>query len=82
MGGSAQHHAPLTATHLLIGCVAISGIPPLGGLLEQDEIPRPGLQTPSPLLWAVGFPHRLGMTALHVRLYSHLEGRSEAPMPL
>ena len=67
MGGLRQK-MPITAITFLIGCVAISGIPPLAGFWSKDEILGQAFNT-YPLLWAVGFL-TAGMTAFYMfRLY-------------
>jgi NAD(P)H-quinone oxidoreductase subunit 5 len=59
---------PITAITFFIGCVAISGIPPLAGFWSKDEILGQAFNT-YPLLWAVGFL-TAGMTAFYMfRLY-------------
>ena len=67
MGGLRQK-MPITAITFFIGCVAISGIPPLAGFWSKDEILGQAFNT-YPLLWAVGFL-TAGMTAFYMfRLY-------------
>lgn len=67
MGGLRQH-MPVTAITFLIGCVAISGIPPLAGFWSKDEILGVAFAS-FPLLWVVGFL-TAGMTAFYMfRLY-------------
>ncbi|APD47654.1 MULTISPECIES: NAD(P)H-quinone oxidoreductase subunit 5 [Synechococcaceae] len=66
--GGLRKHMPVTATTFLIGCVAISGIPPLAGFWSKDEILGQAFNA-FPLLWAVGFL-TAGMTAFYMfRLY-------------
>ena len=61
-------HAFFKATTFFIGCVAISGIPPLAGFWSKDEILGQAFGS-FPLLWAVGF-FTAGMTAFYMfRLY-------------
>ncbi|EAU75008.1 NAD(P)H-quinone oxidoreductase subunit 5 [Synechococcus sp. RS9916] len=67
MGGLRQK-MPITAITFFIGCVAISGIPPLAGFWSKDEILGQAFNT-YPVLWAVGFL-TAGMTAFYMfRLY-------------
>ena len=67
MGGLRQF-MPVTSITFLIGCVAISGIPPLAGFWSKDEILGQAFNT-YPLLWVVGFL-TAGMTAFYMfRLY-------------
>ncbi|NQV10475.1 MAG: NAD(P)H-quinone oxidoreductase subunit 5 [Cyanobacteria bacterium] len=66
--GGLRRHMPVTATTFLIGCVAISGIPPLAGFWSKDEILGQAFNA-FPLLWGVGFV-TAGMTAFYMfRLY-------------
>ncbi|MCP9820505.1 NAD(P)H-quinone oxidoreductase subunit 5 [Synechococcus sp. Cruz-9H2] len=67
MGGLRQF-MPVTAITFLIGCVAISGIPPLAGFWSKDEILGQAFNS-YPVLWVVGFL-TAGMTAFYMfRLY-------------
>ncbi|MFZ4804260.1 MAG: NAD(P)H-quinone oxidoreductase subunit 5 [Synechococcus lacustris] len=66
--GGLRKHMPITAITFFIGCVAISGIPPLAGFWSKDEILGVAFGS-YPLLWAVGF-FTAGMTAFYMfRLY-------------
>jgi NAD(P)H-quinone oxidoreductase subunit 5 len=66
--GGLRKKMPITAITFLIGCVAISGIPPLAGFWSKDEILGQAFQT-FPVLWVVGFL-TAGMTAFYMfRLY-------------
>jgi NAD(P)H-quinone oxidoreductase subunit 5 len=66
--GGLRAYMPITAITFLIGCVAISGIPPLAGFWSKDEILGQAFHT-YPLLWAAGFL-TAGMTAFYMfRLY-------------
>lgn len=66
--GGLRKKMPITATTFFIGCVAISGIPPLAGFWSKDEILGQAFGS-FPLLWAVGFL-TAGMTAFYMfRLY-------------
>ena len=67
MGGLRQK-MPITAITFFIGCIAISGIPPLAGFWSKDEILGQAFNS-FPLLWLVGFL-TAGMTAFYMfRLY-------------
>jgi len=66
--GGLRRTMPITAITFLIGCVAISGIPPLAGFWSKDEILGQAFNS-YPLLWAVGLL-TAGMTAFYMfRLY-------------
>ncbi|MCP9916489.1 NAD(P)H-quinone oxidoreductase subunit 5 [Cyanobium sp. ATX 6F1] len=66
--GGLRKYMPVTAITFLIGCVAISGIPPLAGFWSKDEILGVAFAS-YPLLWVVGFL-TAGMTAFYMfRLY-------------
>ena len=66
--GGLRKFMPVTSTTFLIGCVAISGIPPLAGFWSKDEILGQAFNS-FPLLWAMGFI-TAGMTAFYMfRLY-------------
>ncbi|WP_413295495.1 NAD(P)H-quinone oxidoreductase subunit 5 [Synechococcus sp. MIT S9452] len=66
--GGLRKKMPITASTFFIGCVAISGIPPLAGFWSKDEILGQAFGS-FPLLWAVGFL-TAGMTAFYMfRLY-------------
>jgi NAD(P)H-quinone oxidoreductase subunit 5 len=66
--GGLRKKMPITASTFFIGCVAISGIPPLAGFWSKDEILGQAFGS-FPLLWAVGF-FTAGMTAFYMfRLY-------------
>ncbi|WP_269622226.1 NAD(P)H-quinone oxidoreductase subunit 5 [Prochlorococcus marinus] len=67
MGGLRQK-MPITAITFLIGCIAISGIPPLAGFWSKDEILGQAFHS-FPILWLAGFL-TAGMTAFYMfRLY-------------
>ena len=67
MGGLRQK-MPITSITFFIGCIAISGIPPLAGFWSKDEILGQAFNS-YPLLWVVGFL-TAGMTAFYMfRLY-------------
>ena len=66
--GGLRKKMPITAITFLIGCIAISGIPPLAGFWSKDEILGQAFGT-FPILWVVGFL-TAGMTAFYMfRLY-------------
>jgi NAD(P)H-quinone oxidoreductase subunit 5 len=66
--GGLRKHMPITASTFFIGCVAISGIPPLAGFWSKDEILGVAFGT-FPLLWVAGFV-TAGLTAFYMfRLY-------------
>ncbi len=66
--GGLRKKMPITSITFLIGCVAISGIPPLAGFWSKDEILGQAFNT-FPFLWAIGFL-TAGMTAFYMfRLY-------------
>ena len=59
---------PFTSITFLIGCIAISGIPPLAGFWSKDEILGNAFVS-FPAFWFVGFM-TAGMTAFYMfRLY-------------
>ena len=66
--GGLRKKMPFTSTTFLIGCVAISGIPPLAGFWSKDEILGNAFIS-FPAFWFVGFL-TAGMTAFYMfRLY-------------
>ena len=66
--GGLRKKMPITSLTFLVGCVAISGIPPLAGFWSKDEILGEAFNS-FPILWAVGFM-TAGMTAFYMfRLY-------------
>ena len=66
--GGLRKHMPITASTFFIGCVAISGIPPLAGFWSKDEILGVAFGQ-FPLLWVAGFA-TAGLTAFYMfRLY-------------
>jgi NAD(P)H-quinone oxidoreductase subunit 5 len=66
--GGLRRYMPITSSTFLIGCIAISGLPPLAGFWSKDEILGEAFGS-FPLLWAVGFL-TAGMTAFYMfRLY-------------
>ena len=66
--GGLRRKMPVTAATFFIGCLAISGIPPLAGFWSKDEILGQAFAA-APLLWAVGWL-TAGLTAFYMfRLY-------------
>ncbi len=66
--GGLRKKMPITAVTFLIGCIAISGIPPLAGFWSKDEILGQAFIS-FPVLWFIGFL-TAGMTAFYMfRLY-------------
>ena len=66
--GGLRKFMPITASTFFIGCVAISGIPPLAGFWSKDEILGQAFAS-VPVLWVAGFL-TAGLTAFYMfRLY-------------
>jgi NAD(P)H-quinone oxidoreductase subunit 5 len=66
--GGLRKYMPITATTFLIGCVAISGIPPFAGFWSKDEILGAAFAT-NPFLWGVAWL-TAGITAFYMfRMY-------------
>ncbi len=66
--GGLRKKMPFTSSTFLIGCIAISGIPPLAGFWSKDEILGSAFIS-FPAFWFVGFL-TAGMTAFYMfRLY-------------
>ena len=66
--GGLRKKMPYTSTTFFIGCIAISGIPPLAGFWSKDEILGNAFIS-FPAFWFVGFL-TAGMTAFYMfRLY-------------
>tara|TARA_Y100001968_G_scaffold148214_1_gene135572 strand:- start:54 stop:1724 length:1671 start_codon:yes stop_codon:yes gene_type:complete len=66
--GGLRKKMPITSITFFIGCIAISGIPPLAGFWSKDEILGQAFNT-FPILWFIGFL-TAGMTAFYMfRLY-------------
>jgi NAD(P)H-quinone oxidoreductase subunit 5 len=66
--GGLRKYMPITSSTFFIGCLAISGIPPLAGFWSKDEILGQAFGS-FPVLWAAGFI-TAGMTAFYMfRLY-------------
>ena len=66
--GGLRKKMPFTSSTFLIGCIAISGIPPLAGFWSKDEILGNAFIS-FPIFWLIGFL-TAGMTAFYMfRLY-------------
>ncbi|MEC4812759.1 MAG: NAD(P)H-quinone oxidoreductase subunit 5 [Scytonema sp. PMC 1069.18] len=66
--GGLRKYMPVTAITFLIGCLAISGIPPFAGFWSKDEILGAAFNA-NPVLWAVGWL-TAGITAFYMfRMY-------------
>tara|TARA_B100000575_G_scaffold223007_1_gene183410 strand:- start:1288 stop:2208 length:921 start_codon:yes stop_codon:yes gene_type:complete len=66
--GGLRKKMPFTSITFLIGCIAISGIPPLAGFWSKDEILGNAFMS-FPAFWFIGFM-TAGMTAFYMfRLY-------------
>jgi NADH-quinone oxidoreductase subunit L len=64
MGGLARK-IPITYTTMLIGSVAIAGVPPLAGFFSKDEILGGAFKNGFLWVWAIGFVVA-GMTAFYM----------------
>jgi NADH-quinone oxidoreductase subunit L len=64
MGGLSRR-IPITYATMLIGSLAIAGIPPLAGFFSKDEILGESFQLGVLLVWAVGF-FVAGLTAFYM----------------
>lgn len=53
--GGLRSKLPITYLTMLIGTIAIAGIPPFAGFFSKDEILWKAWSQGSPLLWAIGF---------------------------
>ena len=73
--GGLRKYMPVTAITFLIGCLAISGIPPFAGFWSKDEILGNAFAA-NPVLWGVGWL-TAGITAFYMfRMYfSTFEGK-------
>ncbi|MBW4664906.1 MAG: NAD(P)H-quinone oxidoreductase subunit 5 [Chroococcus sp. CMT-3BRIN-NPC107] len=74
MMGGLRKYMPFTSITFLIGCLAISGLPPFAGFWSKDEILGQAFAA-NPLLWAIGYL-TAGITAFYMfRMYfSTFEG--------
>ncbi len=72
--GGLRKYMPATAITFLIGCLAISGIPPFAGFWSKDEILGSAFEA-NPALWFIGWA-TAGITAFYMfRMYfSTFEG--------
>jgi len=67
--GGLKKYMPVTNITFLIGCIAISGIPPFSGFFSKDEILAAAYSV-NPVYWALGVIGA-GMTAFYMfRLYA------------
>jgi NAD(P)H-quinone oxidoreductase subunit 5 len=73
--GGLRKYMPVTGLTFLIGCLAISGIPPFAGFWSKDEILGAAYAS-NPLLWFIGWV-TAGITAFYMfRMYfSTFEGK-------
>jgi NAD(P)H-quinone oxidoreductase subunit 5 len=73
--GGLRKYMPATSITFLIGCLAISGVPPFAGFWSKDEILGAAFAA-NPLLWFVGWV-TAGITAFYMfRMYfSTFEGQ-------
>ncbi|MBD2666671.1 proton-translocating NADH-quinone oxidoreductase, chain L [Richelia sinica FACHB-800] len=73
--GGLRKYMPVTGFTFLIGCLAISGIPPFAGFWSKDEILGAAFAA-NPLLWFIGWL-TAGITAFYMfRMYfSTFEGK-------
>jgi NAD(P)H-quinone oxidoreductase subunit 5 len=68
MMGGLRKYMPVTATTFLIGCLAISGMPPFAGFWSKDEI-LGSAYAANPVLWVLGWL-TAGITAFYMfRMY-------------
>ncbi|MBH8576883.1 NAD(P)H-quinone oxidoreductase subunit 5 [Nostocaceae cyanobacterium CENA369] len=66
--GGLRKYMPITGITFLIGCLAISGIPPFAGFWSKDEILGKAFEA-NPLLWLIGWL-TAGITAFYMfRMY-------------
>ncbi|BAZ52345.1 proton-translocating NADH-quinone oxidoreductase, chain L [Nostoc sp. NIES-4103] len=66
--GKLRKYMPITGITFLIGCLAISGIPPFAGFWSKDEILGKAFEA-NPLLWLIGWV-TAGITAFYMfRMY-------------
>jgi NAD(P)H-quinone oxidoreductase subunit 5 len=79
--GGLRKYMPATAITFLIGCLAISGIPPFAGFWSKDEILGAAFAA-NPVLWAIGWA-TAGVTAFYMfRMYfSTFEGKFRGHEP-
>lgn len=66
--GGLRKYMPVTGITFLIGCLAISGVPPFAGFWSKDEILGNAFEV-NPLLWLIGWL-TAGITAFYMfRMY-------------
>jgi NAD(P)H-quinone oxidoreductase subunit 5 len=66
--GGLRKYMPLTSASFLVGCLAISGIPPFAGFWSKDEILGQAFAA-NPALWTIGWL-TAGITAFYMfRMY-------------
>ncbi len=66
--GGLRKYMPITGITFLIGCLAISGVPPFAGFWSKDEILGQAFEA-NPLLWLIGWL-TAGITAFYMfRMY-------------
>src|ERR1035437_3711751 len=63
--GGLWRKIPITYTTMLIGAVAISGVPPLAGFFSKDEVLGGAFKNGFQWVWAIGFVVA-GMTAFYM----------------
>jgi NADH-quinone oxidoreductase subunit L len=67
--GGLKKYLPVTHITFLLGCIAISGIPPFSGFFSKDEI-LAAAYAHNPIYWAIGV-FTAGLTAFYMfRLYA------------
>ena len=67
--GGLKKYLPVTHFTFLIGCIAISGIPPFSGFFSKDEILAAAFEK-NPVYWGIGVA-TAGLTAFYMfRLYA------------
>jgi NADH-quinone oxidoreductase subunit L len=67
--GGLKKYLPVTHLTFLIGCIAISGIPPFSGFFSKDEILAAAFEK-NPVYWGIGVA-TAGLTAFYMfRLYA------------
>ena len=67
--GGLKKYLPITHATFLIGCIAISGIPPFSGFFSKDEILAAAYEH-NPIYWGIGVA-TAGLTAFYMfRLYA------------
>jgi NAD(P)H-quinone oxidoreductase subunit 5 len=73
--GGLRKYMPITSITFLIGCLAISGVPPFAGFWSKDEILGKAFEA-NPFLWLIGWL-TAGITAFYMfRMYfSTFEGK-------